>query len=122
MSALASQRPLAVMLSPAVSLLGVFVVRADGADDLARLPGLVDRDGFEEARFVGFDNFLEIFGPTSVGRDFKGALFNTAIYSLASVAVILPLSVGARPPRLPAAGEGRRQRSARFYFRPTWRR
>lgn len=49
--------------------------------------------GFDTARFVGLDNFFEIFGPDSVGRDFKAALLNTAIYTVASVALILPLSV-----------------------------
>jgi multiple sugar transport system permease protein len=38
-------------------------------------------------------NFLDIFGSTSVGRDFKSALANTAIYTGLSVVVILPLSV-----------------------------
>jgi ABC-type sugar transport system permease subunit len=42
---------------------------------------------------VGLDNFLALFGSTSVGRDFKGALVNTASYSLGSVVVILPLSI-----------------------------
>ena len=43
-------------------------------------------------------NGLEIFGPTSVGREFKGALFNTAIYSFAFVALILPAVDRARAP------------------------
>jgi multiple sugar transport system permease protein len=43
--------------------------------------------------FVGLDNFLAIFGSSSVGRDFKGALTNTALYTLGSVALILPLSI-----------------------------
>src|SRR4029078_9929407 len=30
---------------------------------------------------------------TSIGRDFKGALLNTALYTLLSVVLILPLSV-----------------------------
>ncbi|TGS10130.1 sugar ABC transporter permease, partial [Mesorhizobium sp. M1C.F.Ca.ET.187.01.1.1] len=48
---------------------------------------------FSSASFIGLDNFREIFGPTSVGRDFKGALTNTAIYTALSVVLILPLSV-----------------------------
>jgi ABC-type sugar transport system permease subunit len=49
--------------------------------------------GFETARFVGLRNFIGIFGPTTVGRDFKTALVNTAVYAALSVAIILPLSI-----------------------------
>ena len=82
-----------VMLSPAVSLLGVFVFAPMALTIWLAFQDWSTETGFGEARFVGLDNFLEIFGSTSVGRDFKGALFNTAVYTLASVAVILPLSI-----------------------------
>ena len=44
MSALVARRPLFVMLSPALTLLGVFIAAPMAADDLAVLPGLVDPD------------------------------------------------------------------------------
>lgn len=50
--------------------------------------------GFETARFIGLQNFFDLFGSSSVGRDFKAALINTAIYTGLSVLLILPLSVG----------------------------
>jgi ABC-type sugar transport system permease subunit len=85
--------PVAVMLGPALVLLGVFVLLP-----MLLTLGLSFADwstgtGFETARFVGLQNFFDIFGPTSVGRDFKGALVNTALYTVGSVVLILPLSV-----------------------------
>ena len=93
MSALAAARPVVSMLSPAVSLLGVFVAAPMALTIWLSFQDWSTGTGFEEARFAGLDNFLAIFGPTSVGRDFKGALINTSLYTAASVAVILPLSV-----------------------------
>ena len=93
MSALATGRPLAVMLSPAISLLSVFVAAPTALTIWLAFQDWSTETGFGEARFVGFDNFVEMFGSTSVGRDFKGALVNTTLYTLASVAVILPLSI-----------------------------
>jgi multiple sugar transport system permease protein len=49
--------------------------------------------GFNTARFIGPQNFIEIFSNSSIGRDFKAALINTAIYTVLSVILILPLSV-----------------------------
>jgi multiple sugar transport system permease protein len=92
MSALAAGRPL-VMLSPAISLLGVFVAAPMALTIWLAFQEWSTETGFGEARFVGLDNFLAIFGSSSVGRDFKGALTNTALYTLGSVAVILPLSI-----------------------------
>ena len=93
MSALATGRPLAVMLSPAISLLSMFVAAPTALTIWLAFQDWSTETGFGEARFVGFDNFVELFGSTSVGRDFKGALVNTTLYTLASVAVILPLSI-----------------------------
>ena len=93
MSAPAMRRPLAVMLSPAVSLLGIFVFAPMALTIWLAFQEWSTETGFDEARFVGLDNFLAIFGSTSVGRDFKGALVNTVSYSLGSVVVILPLSI-----------------------------
>ena len=81
------------MLSPALSLLGVFVAAPMALTIWLALQEWSTETGFGEARFVGLDNFVAIFGSSSIGRDFKGALLNTALYTLGSVAVILPLSV-----------------------------
>ena len=48
---------------------------------------------FDTASYVGLRNFEDLFGPTSVGRDFRRAFVNTAVYSGLSIAIILPLSV-----------------------------
>jgi multiple sugar transport system permease protein len=93
MSALVARRPLVVMLSPAISLLGVFVAAPTALTIWLAFQDWSTETGFGEARFVGLDNFLAIFGSSSVGRDFKGALLNTALYTSGSVALILPLSV-----------------------------
>jgi multiple sugar transport system permease protein len=93
MSALAASRPLLVMLSPALSLLGVFIAAPMALTIWLSFQDWSTGTGFGEARFVGLDNFRAIFGPTSVGRDFIGAFVNTSLYTLGSVALILPLSV-----------------------------
>ncbi|MGN6099637.1 MAG: carbohydrate ABC transporter permease [Devosia sp.] len=82
-----------VMLGPALVLLGVFVLVPMLLTIWLAFQDWSTGTGFDTARFVGLDNFTEIFGPTSVGRDFKGALVNTALYTLGSVVAILPLSV-----------------------------
>jgi multiple sugar transport system permease protein len=81
------------MLSPAISLLGVFVAAPMALTIWLAFQDWSTETGFGEARFVGLDNFLAIFGSSSVGRDFEGALTNTALYTLGSVALILPLSI-----------------------------
>ena len=121
MSALATGRPLAVMLSPAISLLSVFVAAPTALTIWLAFQDWSTETGFGEARFVGFDNFVEMFGSTSVGRDFKGALVNTTLYTLASVAVILPLS--SRWGCWSISGASRAaSRSGPSCSRPTWRR
>lgn len=82
-----------VMVGPAALLLGVFIVLPMLLSIWLAFHNWSTQTGFETARFVGIDNFLAIFGPTSVGRDFKAALVNTAIYTALSVIIILPLSV-----------------------------
>jgi multiple sugar transport system permease protein len=84
---------LTVMLGPALVLLGVFILVPMVLTIWLSFQDWSSETGFDTAKFIGLDNFFEIFGPTSVGRDFKGALANTAIYTLASVVLILPLSV-----------------------------
>ena len=81
------------MVSPALSLLGVFIAAPMALTIWLSFQDWSTGTGFGEARFVGLDNFRAIFGPTSVGRDFIGAFVNTSLYTLGSVALILPLSV-----------------------------
>jgi multiple sugar transport system permease protein len=87
-------RSLTLLLSPAVALIGVFVIVPMLLTIWLAFQSWSTQTGFETAKFVGIDNFLAIFGTTSVGRDFKTALLNTAIYTGLSVLIILPLSVG----------------------------
>ena len=98
MRALTMQRhlraPIALMLGPALGLLSVFVFLPMLLTLWLAFQTWSTETGFETARFAGLDNFFEIFGSTSVGRDFKGALGNTAIYTALSVVLILPISVG----------------------------
>lgn len=82
------------MLGPATALLGVFIIVPMLLTIWLSFHHWSTQTGFETARFVGIQNFLDIFASNSVGRDFKAALFNTGMYTLASVAIILPLSVG----------------------------
>ncbi|PSJ58986.1 carbohydrate ABC transporter permease [Pseudaminobacter soli (ex Li et al. 2025)] len=82
-----------IMLAPAVTLIGVFVVIPMLLTVWLSFQDWSTQTPFSSVRFIGIDNFREIFGPTSIGRDFKGALVNTAIYTGLSVVLILPLSV-----------------------------
>jgi multiple sugar transport system permease protein len=82
-----------IMLAPAVTLIGVFVLLPMLLTVWLSFQDWSTQTPFSSASFIGLDNFREIFGPTSIGRDFKGALANTAIYTALSVILILPLSV-----------------------------
>lgn len=82
-----------MMLAPATLLLGVFIIVPMLLTIWLSFNQWSTQTGFETAQFVGIQNFIDIFANNSVGRDFKAALTNTAIYTLASVVVILPLSV-----------------------------
>lgn len=82
------------MLAPAVSLIGVFILVPMILTIWLSFHDWSTQTSFATARFVGLRNFADIFGPISVGRDFKRAFLNTAIYTGLSVAIILPLSVG----------------------------
>jgi ABC-type sugar transport system permease subunit len=81
------------MLAPATALLGVFILVPMLLTIALSFTQWSTQTGFETAKFVGIQNFIDIFASNSVGRDFKAALFNTGIYTLASVVVIVPLSV-----------------------------
>lgn len=82
-----------IMLAPAVTLIGLFILLPMLLTIWLSFQDWSTQKSFSSASFIGFDNFREIFGPTSVGRDFKRALLNTAIYTALSVLLILPLSV-----------------------------
>jgi multiple sugar transport system permease protein len=82
-----------VMLTPAAGLIGVFILIPMALTIWLSFHTWSTQTGFETARFVGLQNYRDIFGPISVGRDFKQALWNTAVYTVLSVAMILPLSV-----------------------------
>lgn len=82
-----------IMLAPAVTLIGVFILLPMLLTIWLSFQDWSTQTPFSNASFIGFDNFREIFGPTSVGRDFKRALLNTAVYTALSVMLILPLSV-----------------------------
>jgi len=82
-----------VMLTPAVGLIGVFIFIPMLLTIWLSFHDWSTQTGFETARFVGFRNYEDIFGPISVGRDFKRAFLNTGIYTVLSVVLILPLSV-----------------------------
>ncbi|AKR56737.1 ABC transporter permease [Devosia sp. H5989] len=85
---------LAVMLGPAVGVIGVFIFVPMLLTIWLSFQNWSTQTGFETAQFIGLKNFFDIFSNTSIGRDFKGALINTAIYTALSVIIILPLSVG----------------------------
>jgi multiple sugar transport system permease protein len=89
-----SQRKSAIaMLAPATGLIGIFVLVPMVLTIWLAFQDWSTQTSFETARFVGLDNFFAIFGPGSIGRDFKAALFNTAIYTGLSVVIIVPLSI-----------------------------
>ena len=88
-----SLRSTVTMLAPATGLIAVFVLVPMLLTVLLAFSQWSTQTGFETARFIGVQNFIDIFSQSSIGRDFKAALGNTALYTAGSVAMILPLSV-----------------------------
>jgi ABC-type sugar transport system permease subunit len=88
-----SLRSTITMLAPATGLIAVFVLAPMVLTVVLAFTTWSTQTGFETARYVGLANFFDIFSQSSVGRDFKAALVNTALYTLGSVVLILPLSV-----------------------------
>jgi multiple sugar transport system permease protein len=86
-------RSAVVMLAPAMGLIAIFILVPTLLTLWLSFQDWSTQTGFETGSFVGLQNFADIFGPSSIGRDFKGALLNTAIYTALSVVIILPLSV-----------------------------
>ena len=81
------------MLTPATGLITVFIFVPMALTIWLSVHSWSTQTGFETAHFIGLQNFFDIFSNSSVGRDFKAALVNTFIYTLASVVLMLPLSV-----------------------------
>ncbi|MEP7239398.1 MAG: sugar ABC transporter permease [Devosia sp.] len=82
-----------VMLAPASGLIAVFIVVPMLLTIWLSFQTWSTQTGFDTARFIGVQNFIDIFSNSSIGRDFKAALVNTGAYTLLSVLIILPLSV-----------------------------
>jgi multiple sugar transport system permease protein len=80
-------------LGPSAGLISVFVLVPIALTIWLSFHEWSTQTAFDTARFVGLRNFQDIFGATSVGRDFKGAFLNTGVYAALSIAIILPLSV-----------------------------
>lgn len=81
------------MLAPATGLITVFIFVPMLLTIWLSTQNWSTQTGFDTARFIGVQNFIDIFSNSSIGRDFKSALLNTALYTVASVLLILPLSV-----------------------------
>lgn len=81
------------MLAPATGLIALFVLVPMAMTISLSLTQWSTQTGFDTARFVGLANFADLLGPTSIGRDFRAAFSNTAVYTALSVTLILPLSV-----------------------------
>ncbi|MBI4924235.1 MAG: sugar ABC transporter permease [Devosia nanyangense] len=90
---LSQRRSAIAMLAPATGLIAVFIMVPMLLTIWLSFQNWSTQTGFSTARFVGVQNFLDIFSQTTIGRDFKAALVNTSLYTAASVAIILPLSV-----------------------------
>jgi multiple sugar transport system permease protein len=82
-----------VMLAPSAGLMTVFVLIPMVLTIYLSFHRWSSQTPFSSAHWIGLDNYQEIFGAGSVGRDFRQAVRNTFIYAAASIAVILPLSV-----------------------------
>ena len=87
-----TQSPVA-MLAPATGLITIFIFVPMLLTIWLSLQSWSTQTGFDTARFIGVQNFVEIFSNSSIGRDFKAALLNTLVYTVLSVVLILPLSV-----------------------------
>lgn len=82
-----------VLLAPGAGLLTVFVFVPMALTIWLAFHQWSTQTPFDAATWTGLDNFRQIFGDGSVGRDFRQALLNTLVYAAASIALILPLSV-----------------------------
>lgn len=83
----------AALLSPAVGLIAVFVFLPILLTLWLSLQSWSTQTAFSSASWAGLDNYQELFGDDSVGRDFRQALLNTGVYSALSIILIIPLSL-----------------------------
>ncbi|WP_222861176.1 carbohydrate ABC transporter permease [Maritimibacter fusiformis] len=81
------------MIGPAAGFIGVFILVPMVLTIWLSFHQWSTQTPFSTAEWVGLRNYEDIFSALSVGRDFKTALRNTAIYTALSVAILLPLSV-----------------------------
>lgn len=82
-----------LMIGPAAGFIGVFILVPMVLTIWLSFHQWSTQTPFSTAEWVGLRNYEDIFSALSVGRDFKTALRNTAIYTALSVAILLPLSV-----------------------------
>ncbi len=82
-----------LMIGPAAGFIGVFILVPMVLTIWLSFHQWSTQTPFSTAEWVGLRNYEDIFSALSVGRDFKAALRNTAIYTALSVAILLPLSV-----------------------------
>ncbi|MCB1489572.1 MAG: sugar ABC transporter permease [Bauldia sp.] len=85
--------PIVGLLGPSSAVILVFVMVPIALTLWLSVHQWSTQTSFDTASYVGLRNFEDLFGPTSVGRDFRRAFVNTAVYSGLSIAIILPLSV-----------------------------
>jgi len=83
----------ALLLAPGVGLIAIFMFVPILLTIWLSFHAWSTQTPFSAVRFIGFDNFADLFGPTSVGRDFRNAFANTAAYAVLSIVLILPLSI-----------------------------
>jgi multiple sugar transport system permease protein len=88
-----SRHSAVIMISPALTLIGVFIFVPMALTIWLSFHQWSTQTGFSSARFIGLRNYEDLFSTLSAGRDFRRAFLNTAIYTALSVAIILPLSV-----------------------------
>ena len=66
-----------IMISPAVALIGVFIVLPMALTIWLSFHQWSTQTGFSNARFIGFRNYEDLFSTLSSGRDFSVAFINT---------------------------------------------
>jgi multiple sugar transport system permease protein len=84
-----TNRSALAVLSPATGPISVFVFIPTAFRIWLSFQNGSTQTGFETDSFIGLQNFIDICGPSTIGRDFKTAPANTALYTLPSVARIL---------------------------------
>lgn len=75
------------LLPAAILFIGIIIVPII----MSTYYSLHDWNGFSDMKFVGFDNYVELFTNTAI--NFPKALLNAVLYMLASVFIQLPFSL-----------------------------